>query len=180
MGSWNFLGCANRVAEIRSIRPRASIRQTPSLSTFNPEQIEKWHKENPQYNVGAVAQLHGFWFLDCDVPDLPQRIEQRTGQAFPKTFSVKSSKGLHFYFKHSEASESLKKNIQLKNEQGNVLGDVKVHNGYVVAPGSIHPSGKRYEVANATEIVEAPDWLVTWIKQKHQHAEADCQNSQRR
>jgi putative DNA primase/helicase len=153
----------------------AVLKNWPDLATTNPGQVEAWNKQNPQYNCGAVAQFDGFWMLDCDVPDLQQTIEKETGEIFPQTFTVKSSKGLHFYFKHTAASRALKKNIPLRDEQGNVLGDVKVHNGYVVGPGSIHPSGKLYEVANESGIVDAPDWLVTWIKQKHQHAEADDQ-----
>jgi putative DNA primase/helicase len=153
----------------------ASLKGWQNLATTELEQIEKWNDENPQYNAGVVAKLNGFWMLDCDVPDLPQTIEKETGKVFPKTFSVRSNKGLHFYFKHTGASQSLKKNIQLKDEQGNVLCDVKVHNGYVVGPGSIHPTGTRYEVVNDTEIIDAPDWLVTWIKEQHQHAEADAQ-----
>ena len=145
----------------------------PELASTDQGQIEKWDEENPHYNVGAVAKLDGYWMLDCDVPDLPKTIEKETGQVFPQTFSVTSNKGLHFYFKHTIASQSLKKNIQLKDAHGKVLCDVKVHNGYVVGPGSIHPSGKRYEVVDDTEIIEAPDWLVTWIKQRHEHAEAD-------
>lgn len=151
----------------------AGLRGWQKLATTESEQIEKWNEENPQYNAGAVAKLSGFWMLDCDVPDLQQKIELETGQVFPQTFSVSSSKGLHFYFKHTAASQLLKKNIQLKDEQGKVLCDVKVHNGYVVAPGSIHPSGKRYEVVNDAEIADAPNWLVTWLKEQNQHAEAD-------
>jgi hypothetical protein len=147
-----------------------------NLASTEPEQIDKWNEENPQYNVGAVAKLNGLWMLDCDVPDLPQTIENETGKFFPQTFSVKSNKGLHFYFKHNAASGALKKNIQLKDEQGKVLCDVKVHNGYVVGPGSFHPSGNRYEVVNDTDIMEAPHWLVTWIKEQHKHGgEADKQ-----
>ena len=160
------------------ILPRQKVtflKNWPELATTDPVQIERWNKENAQYNCGAVAKLNGFWMLDCDVPNLQQTIEKDTGQVFPQTFSVRSNKGLHFYFKHTAASQSLKKNIQLKGEQGNVLGDVKVHNGYVVGPGSIHPSGKPYAVVNDAEIIDAPDWLVTWIKEQHEHVEADEQ-----
>jgi putative DNA primase/helicase len=162
------------------ILPRQKVtflKNWPELATTDPVQIEKWNKENAQYNCGAVAKLNGFWMLDCDVPNLQQTIEKDTGQVFPQTFSVRSNKGLHFYFKHTAASQSLKKNIQLKGEQGNVLGDVKVHNGYVVGPGSIHPSGKPYAVVNDAEITDAPNWLVTWIKEQHEHVEADEQQS---
>ena len=160
------------------IRPRRKeplLNGWQNLATTALEQIEKWNEENPQYNVGAVAKLNGFWMLDCDVPDLPQMIENETGKVFSQTFSVTSNKGKHFYFRHTAASRALKKNIQLKDEQGKVLCDVKIHNGYVVAPGSIHPLGTQYEIANESKIVEAPDWLVTWIKEQHEHAQADEQ-----
>src|SRR6266478_3900870 len=81
-----------------------------NLATTELEQIEKWNEENFQYNAGVVAKLNGFWMLDCDVQDLPQTIEKETAKVFPKTFSVRSNKGLHFYFKHTAASQSLKKN----------------------------------------------------------------------
>jgi len=154
---------------------KAVLKNWQNRATTDTGQIEKWSQEYPDYNVAAVATIGGIWVLDCDVPDLPTTIESETSQAFPQTFSVRSNKGLHFYFKQTTASQSLKKNIQLKDLKGNVLCDVKVHNGYVVGPGSIHPSGKPYGVVNDIEIIEAPDFLVAWIKQRHEHAEADEQ-----
>jgi putative DNA primase/helicase len=171
---------AKRGIPVIPVLPRkkeAVLRAWQNLATTDVNTIEKWNEENPQYNAGAVAKIDGFWMLDCDVPDLQQTIEKETGHTFPQTFSVRSSKGQHFYFKHTTASRSLKRNIQLKDEHGTLLGDVKVNNGYVVGPGSIHPSGKLYEVVNNSEIVEAPDSLVTWIKEQHEHAMADEQHA---
>jgi Bifunctional DNA primase/polymerase, N-terminal/Primase C terminal 1 (PriCT-1) len=159
------------VIPIPPLQKGAVLKDWPNLATIELEQIEKWNEENPHYNAGAVAKLDGFLMLDCDVPGLQQKIEKSTGQVFPETFSVRSTKGLHFYFKHTAVSRELKKNIQLKDNQGNVLGDVKVNNGYVVGPGSIHPSGKRYELVNDAEIVDAPDWLVAWIKKQQRQSE---------
>jgi len=51
------------------------------------------------------------------------------------------------------------------------LFDAQVKNKYVVAAGSIHPSGQRYEVLNDTEIAEAPDWLLTWIKKQRRKSD---------
>jgi len=133
-----------------------------NLATTDPVQIEKWHEENPQYNCGAVAKPDGFWFLDCDAPNLQQTIEAETGQLFPPTFSVRSSKGIHYYFRQTDASRKTG-NVSVEG-----LFDAQVNNKYVVAPGSIHPSGKCYEVLNDTAIAEAPDWLPTWIKQQRQ------------
>jgi putative DNA primase/helicase len=46
------------------------------------------------------------------------------------------------------------------------LFDCQVKNRYVVAPGSLHPSGIRYEVQDNTAIVQAPDWLIQWLVSK--------------
>ena len=63
--------------------------------------------------------------------------------------------------------------MQLKNEEGNPLADIRVNNSYVVGPGSTDLSGKPYEVVNDAEIIDGPIWLVTWIQGQHQHAAAD-------
>lgn len=159
------------VIPIPPLQKGAILKGWPNLATTELEQIEKWNEENPHFNAGAVAELNGFLMLDCDVPDLQRKIEKSTGHVFPQTFSVKSTKGLHFYFKHTAVSRELKKNIQLKDNQGNVLGDVKVNNGYVVGPGSTHPTGKPYELVNDAEIADAPDWLVAWIKKQRRQSE---------
>jgi len=141
----------------------------PERASTDPAQIEKWNEENPDYNVGAVAKPGGYWMLDCDLPDVPQRIEEETGQVFPKTYTVKSSRGVHPYFAQTSASE----------EMGNVsvvgLFDAQIKNKYVVGAGSTHPSGIRYEVENDADIVEAPDWLIEWIKKQHKHPKLDKQ-----
>jgi len=143
----------------------AALKSWQNLATTDSEQIEKWDEENREYNVGAVAKPDGFWMLDCDVPDLRQTIEKETDQLFPSTFSVKSRKGIHYYFRQTSASR----------EMGNVsvegLFDAQVRNKYVVGPGSIHPSGKRYEIENDADIVEAPDWLIEWIKKQRRRSD---------
>src|SRR5207253_8633523 len=73
------------------------------LATTDMGQVRKWHQEYRNYGCAAVATPHGYWFLDCDDPNLPKRIEDETGKTLPSTLSVKSSKGLHLYFKQTDA-----------------------------------------------------------------------------
>ena len=42
--------------------------------------------------------------------------------------------------------------------------DLKHHAGYVVAPPSLHPSGRRYAWGNALPIAHAPVWLTGMIR----------------
>jgi putative DNA primase/helicase len=133
------------------------LRDWPNLATIDLKQIEQWNRENPHYNCGAVAKPDGIWILDCDIATMPARIAEESGYDFPQTFTVRSSKGLHFYFHQTDASR------HMGNRKVACVFDAQVNNKYVVAPGSIHPSGIRYAIVNDCEIVPAPDWLVEWI-----------------
>jgi hypothetical protein len=137
------------------------LKNWPARATTDPKQIAKWNRENPAYNCGAVAKPNGNWILDCDDPELPTRIEVETGHKIPETFTVKSGKGRpHFYFAQTDASRSMG-NVSVSG-----IFDAQVNNKYVVAPGSTHPNGNRYEVVRDAEIIPAPDWLVQWISQQ--------------
>jgi hypothetical protein len=57
----------------------------------------------------------------------------------------------------------------IRNKQDNPLMpgiDVRGDGGYVLAPPSIHPSGRRYEwsVDSASEFADAPGWLLDLIQ----------------
>ncbi len=130
----------------------------PSLATTDVAQVEKWHSENPNYNCGAVAKPDGFWMLDCDLMDLPQRIEEETQKSIPATLKVRSRRGFHFYFRQTDASRKLGN----RNVRG--LFEAQVSNKYVVAPGSIHPDTKQpYKIIDDSPIIEAPVWLCEWL-----------------
>ena len=58
-----------------------------------------------------------------------------------KTYSVRTSRGLHLYFT-TDNTELTRHNMEFKI-------DVKGQNSIVIAPPSIHPSGKHYHAINA-------------------------------
>lgn len=135
------------------------------LATTDITQIETWDREYPDANAASVAKakLGGYWFLELDRPEAGQRIEAETGQRVPNTFRVRSSPGRgHLYWKQNA------KSLAMGNIAQNFVKDTdwsaRVQDEYVVAPGSWHPtSGRQYEVASTSEIVEAPDWLIDWL-----------------
>jgi len=141
----------------------AKLKGWPELATTDPAQISMWNLQNSDYNTAAVAfgVSGGYWFLDCDVPNLPERIESETGKKLPATLTVRSAKGLHIYFKQTVKSVAMG-NIPSAEINGKLF-DAQVHHKYVVGPGSIHPSGVEYTISNAAPIVEAPDWLIDWM-----------------
>ena len=77
------------------------------------------------------------------------------------TYTVKTgSGGYHYYFR---ADETLK-------YRGNALGFIDVkYNGYVVAAGSTHASGNKYEVLNDQDIIEIPDFLKKLLIKTSDH-----------
>lgn len=72
----------------------------------------------------------------------------------PETFTVKSGgKSQHYYFKYPEDGKQYK---QCRIPCAKFIGI----SGYVVAPGSIHPSGKPYFISKNIPIAAAPQWIL--------------------
>jgi len=111
-------------------------------------------------NCGCVATLDGQWMLDADNPELWDTIERETGHTLPRTFTTVSSKGQHKYWLQTPASRTMGNR---KAHTAPYEFDAQVDRRQVIAPGSTHPSGFIYAVADDCEIVEAPDWLVEWV-----------------
>jgi hypothetical protein len=134
--------------------------------SLDPAQIAAWDARQPNCNCGAVATPDGFWFLDTDDEVIIGEILAATGQpGMPETYTVKTSRGMHYYFLQNDVSRRM----------GNVVVagrlEARVNWLYVISPGSLHPSGKRYEVISDIPIIEAPAWLTDWLE-RHGSARA--------
>ena len=156
------------VPQIR-VRPDSKAafdKEWPSMATTDLARLSELSKEFPNSNAASVAQgkIGGIWIWEVDSPDVIPRMERETGRALPSTFKVRSRPGRgHVYFRHTPAS------IEMGNlAQTYVIGQdwsVRANNMYAVSPGSIHPNtGQPYTGLNwGTPIVEAPEWLVSWL-----------------
>ena len=127
------------------------LKDWPSLATTDPSQVAKWGQQNPHQNAGAVAKPSGFCILDID--DLSLLVEI----PLPATFTVKSSKGLHFYFKQTDATRALG-NRKLQHKF-----DFQQSDKYVVGPHSFHPDGTIYTPQDISPIIPCPDYVAAWI-----------------
>jgi Bifunctional DNA primase/polymerase, N-terminal/Primase C terminal 1 (PriCT-1) len=129
----------------------------------NSEEIEEWFHRWPDANVGIVTgRVSGLAVIDIDPRHggaaslaraqdehgpLPRTVEAETGGG-----------GRHLYFAH--AGESL------RNRVGILPGiDLRADGGCVVAPPSMHPSGRRYLWAagcapDDVPLAAAPRWLL--------------------
>ena len=95
------------------------------------KEIRKWWKQKPNANIGIITgKISNLTVVDVE----------RGGDIsyLPATKSVKTGGGgYHFYYQYSE---TIKNAVRIKP-----LTDIRNNNGYVVAPPSLHSSGKRYK-----------------------------------
>lgn len=128
-------------------------------------QIEAWFKQWPDANIGiATGPASGIVVLDIDLAKGAHSSSLIFGDVDQMIFTtpkVKTGAGLHFYYKYPAG-------IEIRNSASK-LGpfiDVRGDGGYVVAPPSVHVSGKKYEFLNAiSELAEFPkDWIDKLIQ----------------
>jgi hypothetical protein len=132
-------------------------------ATTNEAKINRYFPKNPNSNYG-VAIGKEFFVLDIDGDSGKESLRKllKKHGGLPKTVTVQTARGEHRYF----SSDGRK----IKNSTGH-LGtglDVKSDGGYVVGPGSVHPSGWRYTFKDERAIDEigiakAPGWLLDKI-----------------
>jgi hypothetical protein len=127
--------------------------------------IQAWWQGNPDYNIGiATGAASGLFVVDLDGDgaddgdDELRRLIERHGK-LPPTVEVITTRGRHLWFRYP--------NVPVRNSAGKVAPgiDVRGDGGYVLAPPSVHPSGKRYcwSVDSTPTIAEAPTWLIHLI-----------------
>jgi hypothetical protein len=131
-------------------------------ATADADTIRRLWQHDPQFNIGvATGTPSGIFILDVDGIDAEAELRKLETQhgALPPTVEVITGRGRHVYFKMP--------NAPIRNSAGK-LGpglDIRATGGYVLAPPSIHPTGRRYEwsVDCASAIAPAPAWLLDII-----------------
>jgi hypothetical protein len=151
------------------LRPKSKIAildDWPDIATTDFNQVQKWAELYPNANCGCVALSRpgGIWIWEVDSPEAIQRCEQETGQKIPKTFRVRSRVGRgHMFWRSTSESTEMGNLPQSKIKCGD--WSARVDRQYCVGAGSIHPiSGLPYEVVSTADIIEAPVWLIDWLK----------------
>jgi putative DNA primase/helicase len=124
-------------------------------SKASPETIQAW--ASCMHNVGiATGAISGLVVLDLDGKEAVKDAEKF---GLPQTITALTPNGLHLYFRHP--------GFKVGNRAGLRPGwDIRGDGGYIVAPGSIHPSGTEYRWENSPEsfeLAEIPDWLLELI-----------------
>jgi len=119
--------------------------------------VANWWDQHPDANIG-LATGGRFFVVDVDSPEGWRDLLNANGGELPPCPTVRTGKGTHLYF-------AMPDGLELGNRAGLGGGafDVRGNGGYVVAPPSIHPDGRRYQwvtVANLANLPAPPPWLL--------------------
>jgi len=132
------------------------------------EEIREWWNRWPDANIGLVTgTVSGLVVLDLDDPEAVKLVKQ---QGVPPTVVASTGKGWHIYFQHP--GQPVVNAVAL----GGVKGlDVRADGGYVVAPPSVHPSGRQYTWAKGRspddiQLAPCPEWLPELLANRNQVA----------
>ncbi|MBN1610872.1 MAG: bifunctional DNA primase/polymerase [Polyangiaceae bacterium] len=143
--------------------PRADGGRGYLDATDDPGQIAQWWAETPDANVGVACGASGLTIVDIDPrnggddaweeltrdSEIPSTVECLTGGG-----------GRHLYFAGAGRTCALRDGVEVAS-----------HGHYVVAPPSIHPSGRQYNWEassrpNEVELAPLPEWLCRMIGER--------------
>ncbi len=149
------------------LQPRGKKPLVPGgfkAASVDSEQISAWWTKWPDANIGiATGAVSGLVVIDLDGNEgnnaFRALMAERGG--LPRASMVRTGKGAHLYFALPSGSG------EVKCSAGGGL-DVRADGGYVVAPQSIHPSGRAYEwqPGGPEELPVAPAWLIDFAKNR--------------
>lgn len=159
------------------LKPRSKIPLTKNGfkdATKDIAQVKRWWTETPNANIGiATGKISGNLFvIDFDI-DEDKGINgyhafldycRENNVQFPDTvIAITGRKGSHWYYRSDR---------EVGSRTGIIEGvDLRGNGGYVVAPGSIHANGNKYEFEqdfNDIKIADATEEIYNFIEQRHQ------------
>lgn len=124
-------------------------------STLDPATIARWFQNAPRANLGLETARSGLVVLDVDVSGKKRGRESlaEIDSQLPDTLTaLTGSDGIHAYYLRPPDLEPF-------TRIGALPGIDIIGNGYVIAPPSIHQSGKSYRWINNKALVQLPPVL---------------------
>ncbi|MDX2439401.1 MAG: bifunctional DNA primase/polymerase [Desulfobacterales bacterium] len=125
------------------------------------QEVSEWFDKWPDANIAVVTgKESGVVVFDLDSERAVEYAENEGG--FPDTPKVKSGKGYHYFMQCPD--------FEVRNDVDTDLDmDIRSYGGYIVAPPSIHGSGRQYEWEEGFSIYEidpAPckPWMIDYLK----------------
>lgn len=153
---------AARGWHVLPLKPREKIPLTPNGvkdATNDPETIRRWWTRWPNANIGIACGPSRLLVVDLDGPEALTAwadLAQRLGIPYDTLTAHTGGGGIHLIYRVPDG-------LRLGNSAGR-LGphiDTRGEGGYIVAPPSVHPSGRPYTWEDPDrEILELPQPLA--------------------
>ena len=150
-----------------SVIPIRLSTKTPALPAWeryqrdcpSAEEVRRWFSQARRNVAIVTGAVSGLVVVDVDGPEGERSL---SGRFLPPTPTAITGKGRHLYFAHP--GWFVKKRVRVL-PQVDIIGD----GGYVVAPPSVHPSGRRYTWAEGLspwdlEPAPCPPWLLELLQ----------------
>ena len=141
------------------------------------DQITKWSEDFPYANVGVATGVENGIFV-VDIDDALAFEHLKSLGKMPSTLTASSGRGFHLYYQHiggKVVNRAGKLVLRSKNPwRGDdwleVQGlDIRGDGGSIIAPPSVHSSGRSYFWQDGYDKVSLPPlWLCRMIGEKHE------------
>lgn len=131
------------------------------------DEIDAWFRHWPHANIGIVTgHVSGLVVIDLDARhggfESLAALETEFGRLPDTVTALTGGRGRHLYYDHPREA--------LRNRAGIRPGiDLRAEGGCVVAPPSVHPSGRRYRWAEALApgdipLAVLPAWFIDLLR----------------
>ena len=152
------------------------INKWQERATTNREQIDQWAREHAGCNWGiAAGRESGFFVVDVDGEEGSATLKEwqrEHGESWIQTLTVSTGKGCHLFYSYPEVAE-----IGNSAKRAAPGIDVRGEGGYVVAPGSVHPSGSVYNIKWDLPVAEAEQWILDLILSRRPKGQSESSSS---
>ena len=143
----------------RRVKALATDKWSPLVPGWINEQDEKFS----DLNACVIAKPDEFLFVDHDtMKEFRDGYEKFSGKPYPVTFTTSARENrCQEHWLQTDLTRRLG-NVAQFNVDGIDLS-VRQHNLYVLAEGSLHPSGSTYEAVVDAPVIPMPDDMVEYI-----------------
>ena len=154
--------------EPRGKRPAGGGWAVKAASIPTDQMLHLWFGNNcAERNVGIACKPSQLLVVDEDTDEALTAFANLCGETLPVTYRVRTRKGWHWYFDASEYPELGNSPGELGAHGMDVRGGGTGEGGYVLAAGSVHPTGHVY-AAEDDYVLPAmlPAWLAEAIERR--------------
>ena len=148
---WNHLGGAIGKAPIAGRNYQDLI--------VTHKHVADWWARKPFANIGLLLDPSDLVVLDLDGEEA---VKEAESYGIPETLSVCTGKGKHYYFERPDDWPSTRITGKGCSKHMDILSK-----GYVVAPPSVHASGRVYRWEDKSkELASPPRWMRRYLPSK--------------